>query len=382
MERIYNYYRLWNRQFLREFRLICYQYSLSLEPPVFAISDSKKQLGSWRSGIRQITISRNLILHYPWDVTIQILKHEMAHQICAEIFDDRKGGHGENFIQACQLLGLPERFRHSRGDLSPETEDPECDNCDNAPSRKVIEKIRKLLALAESSNEHESALAMEMAGRLLKRYNVKQMDEDQQNNYVYSIINRKRKRIDEYQRRIILILKQFFYVEALCSSLYDPLSDETHKTFEIFGKKVNVEIAEYCYHFLEQKLSALWQQNCTNFDGNRRIAKKSYYLGIIQGFSDKLLDQEIIGRLPEYNPLPSKPSTSSELIVAADSALKRFIHTRYPRISRRSMGRAKIYRETYDQGLTVGRTLVIHRGITGTTGNNGNLLEEEKVLDR
>jgi hypothetical protein len=46
------------------------------------------------------------------------------------------------------------------------------------------------------------------------------------------------------------------------------------------------------------------------------------------------------------------------------------------------MGRAKIYRETYDQGLTVGRTLVIHRGITGTTGNNGNLLEEEKVLDR
>jgi hypothetical protein len=376
LEKIYDYDRLWNRQFLHEFRLICYQHALSLDPPVFAISNSKKQLGNWRPGIRQITISRNLILHYPWDVTLKILKHEMAHQICTEIFDDQNGGHGENFNRACDLLGLPERFRHSGGDLPFEVERLERDDDQDS---KVIEKIRKLLALAESSNEHESVLAMEMAGRLLKRYNIRQIDEDERHNYVYLIINMQRKRIDEYQHRIILILKRFFYVEALSSSLYDPLRDETHKTFEILGKKENVEIAEYCYHFLEKKLSALWRQKSVSFNGNKRIAKKSYYLGLLQGFNNKLAEQEISGRKSADNPLQSQPFTNSELIVAADSSLQRFLHTRYPRISRRSIAGAKIYRETYDQGLIIGRTLVIHRGIAGAAGNNGKLLEQAKL---
>ena len=373
LDNISTYYRLWSRQLLREFHAICYQYSLVLDPPVFAISASRKHLGSWRSGIREIRMSSRLILDHPWDVTLQVLKHEMAHQICSEIFHDDSGGHGENFLKACERLGLPERFRRSQGDLSPAVEEDKNDNRGDPVSRNIIEKIRKLLALAESSNEHESALAMEMAGRLLRRYNVR--EHDQQNNYVYSIINRKRKRIEGYQRRIILILTKYFYVDALSSSLYDPLSNETHKTFEIFGKKENVEIAEYCYHFLEKKLSSLWQQNCASFNGNKRIAKKSYYLGLLQGFRDKLSAQENSGSYPPLNPFPSEPSTSSEMMVVADAALKQFVHARYPRISNRSMGNARIYRETYDQGVTIGRTLVIHKGITGTADNDGKLLE-------
>ena len=375
LNEISKYYRLWNSQFLREFQLICYQYSLVLEPPVFAISASEKQLGSWRSGIREIRMSRSLILHYPWDITLQVLKHEMAHQICSEIFHDQSGGHGENFIKACERLGLPERYRRSQGVLSLTTGEDEKDGYDNSVSRNIIEKIRKLLALAESSNEHESALAMEMAGRLLKRYNVQHHDENGQNNYVYSIINKKRKRIEGYQQRIILILKKYFYVDALASSLYDPLSNETHKTFEIFGKKENVEIAEYCYHFLEEKLSSLWQQNCASFSGNKRIAKKSYYLGLLQGFSDKLSDQEKSGHHHTQSRFPTKLSTSSELMVVADTALKRFIHARYPRVSKKSTGNTKIYQETYDKGITSGRSLIIHKGITQTAVNDGKLLE-------
>jgi hypothetical protein len=374
LNEISKYYRLWNSQFLREFHFICYQYSLVLEPPVFAISASEKQLGSWRSGIREIRISRSLILHYPWDITLQVLKHEMAHQICSEIFHDQSGGHGENFIKACERLGLPERYRRSQGVLPLTTGGDGEDGYNNTVSRNIIEKIRKLLALAKSSNEHESALAMEMAGRLLKRYNVQHHYENGQTNYVYSIINKKRKRIEGYQRRIILILKKYFYVDALVSSLYDPLSNETHKTFEIFGKKENVEIAEYCYHFLEEKLSSLWRQNRASFNGNKRIAKKSYYLGLLQGFSDKLSEQEKSGHHHTQSRFSPKLSTSSELMVVADTALTRFVHARYPRISKRSMGNTKVYQETYDKGITIGRSLIIHKGITETAVNDGKLL--------
>ena len=213
---------------------------------------------------------------------------------------------GRILLRHVNSLVLPERFRHSQVILPQKIEEEKNDDCGNDVSRNIIEKIRKLLALAESSNEHESALAMEMAGRLLKRHNIQQLYENEQKNYVYAIINSKRKRIEEYQRRIIVVLTKFFYVKALCSSLYDPLRDETHKTFEIFGKKENVEIAEYCYHFLEQKLSSFWQQNCSKFNGNTRIAKKSYYLGLLQGFSEKLLDQDHSGCYHTPNPSPVK----------------------------------------------------------------------------
>jgi hypothetical protein len=375
MENISHYYRLWSRQFLREFTSMCYQYSLSLEPPVFAITESNTQLGSWLSGTREIRISSKLIKNYPWDVTLQVLKHEIAHQICSEIFHDQSGGHGENFIKACEILGLPERFRQAAGDLPQKIERQEDDCSGNEYSRNIIEKIRKLLALAESSNEHESALAMEMAGKLLKRHNLQQLHEDERNNYVYSIINSKRKRIEEYQRRIILVLTKYFYVKAICSSLYDPLRDEIHKTFEIFGKKENVEIAEYCYHFLEQKLPLLWQHNSLEVKGNTRIAKKSYYLGLLHGLSEKLSEQDSSGHRHKPNQPLSRSSTSSELVVAVDNGLNRFIHARYPRLSRRSKAGAKIYRETFDNGVMVGRTLIIHKGITGERRNSGRLLK-------
>ena len=236
--------------------------------------------------------------------------------------------------------------------------------------------------MAESSNEHESVLAMEMAGRLLKRHNLRQTNEDLQNNYVYAIINGKSKRIEAYQRRIILILKKYFYVEVLYASLYDPLNDDVHKTFEIFGKKENVEIAEYCYHFLNQKLTSFWQENNKSFTGNKRIAKKSYYLGLLQGFSDKLQDQANTGRRQAPNLLRSESSAKSEVVAVGDTALQRFIHSRYPRISRRSIGRTKIYRDAFDNGIQTGRTIVIHKGIAEAAGNNGNLLENFETHDQ
>ena len=323
---------------------------------------------------REIRISSFLIRGHNWDITLQILKHEIAHQICWEIYHDQQSGHGQNFCKACNLLGLPERFCHSQGDLSPALEQQGGNDADEA-SRKVLEKIRKLLALAESSNAHESALAMKMAGRLLHRHNLQQVTEDLAHNFVYAIINRKKKRIAEYQRRIVVILKKHFDVEVLSSSLYDPASDEIHKTFELFGKQANVQTAEYCYDFLESKLSLLWEQNKHTFKGNTRIARKSYYFGILRGFSDRMMDDRDNESLPARGADLPVTSSADSVLTVTGQALRRFIRTRYPRLSSRSSGIVQIYKETYDQGIRTGRTIVLHKGIAGTDGNKGKLLE-------
>ena len=60
-------------------------YDLELKLPIFEISDSRKEFGAWHSTPRILRLSRHLIYNYSWSVTLQVLKHEMAHQLCTEI---------------------------------------------------------------------------------------------------------------------------------------------------------------------------------------------------------------------------------------------------------------------------------------------------------
>jgi len=365
-----NYYRLWGTQLYHEFHSICFQYGLSLEPPVFVLTESQTQLGSWQPEKREIRMSSCLIRTYSWDITLEVLKHEIAHQICTELFHEFNGGHGPSFQKACDILGVPGCFRLSCGDLPHGLKENRQEN----NVHRILEKIRKLLSLAESSNEHEAKLAMETAGRLLKKYNIEMLGDENPENYVYSIINRKKKRIDAYQSRIVKILTQFFYVKAIYSSIYDPIEHEKYRTIEIFGKNENVEIAKYCYHFLERKLLFLWKERKLQCSGNKRIARKSFSIGVLQGFHDTLLDQERASG-KGYGKSRTSQLTDCELIVAGDKELDRFIHARYPRLQKRSRTGGKIYSDFYDRGVQEGRRLIFNKGIKNDIGNKGIYLE-------
>ena len=241
------YYPLWGRQLLAEFANINWQYGLRLKTPVFEITETEKQYGSWQSVTRIIRISTRLITGHSWDITCQILKHEMAHQICSERFFENDGGHGPLFHKACDLLGLPAPFRLASGDLPKTGATDPSGNQQTEKGRQFIRRIGKLLALAGSNNEHEAAIAMEKASQLMARHNLQQVLEDAQSEFTSLIINGRTRRLERWQHKICAILLRFFYVKVVTASLYDPLQDTHHKTIEIFGRQENVAIAEYCY---------------------------------------------------------------------------------------------------------------------------------------
>ncbi len=364
-----SFQRIWGRQLLQEFETICWQYGLKLTAPLFEISSSRSHYGSWRSTDRIITISSVLIKNFSWDITLQILKHEIAHQVCSDLHADYHGGHGARFQQACDLLGLAPEFRRAGGDLPTLFESSETSSDQTVSGRRFIKKISKLLALAGSANEHEANLAMTKAGQLMDKYNLRQIEDDVKKGCSYLIINRRKKRIEGYQRKICLILQNFFYVRIIYASLYDPASDAVHKVIELLGKQENVKVAEYVYYFLEDRLATLWQRNRHKHRGNARRARNSYYLGLLEGFYRKLKKQN-----NHLQPSSSAPSTTSALVVTADRHLNQFIANRYPRLSRRSHRGAQIYRQTYDDGVETGRRIVLHHGISKQDGNQGHLL--------
>ncbi len=209
---------------------------------------------------------------------------------------------------------------------------------------------------------------MQKANELIEKYNLSFFAAGESREFGYAIINRKRKRIESYQKHIVRILQDFFFVRVIMSSLYDPITDQRYKTIELLGAKENVAIGEYCYFFLENKLVSLWTFNRQKFKGNARTEKNSYYLGLLTGFYNKLADQQ--GKVMEK---PADINTKA-LILTAETELDNYVSGRFPRLEKVSRRTAKIYKNTYNDGVATGKTITLAKGVASEPVQSGRFL--------
>lgn len=368
---IEKYRAIWLNQLLVEYEEICWSYGLELSTPVFEISDSKREVGSYHSSTRTLRLSRYLITENPWAVTLQVLKHEMAHQLCAEQFGGREKGHGPDFQGACRLLGVEPEFCRAQSSLPELQKELEKGSDLSEVGRKFISKVEKLFALAGSPNENEATLAMQKANELIEKYNLSFLDAGEKQDFGYTVINRKRKRIEGYQRHICRILQDFFFVRVVTSSIYDPITDQTYKIIELLGTRENVTIGEYCYFFLENKLVSLWSHNRHKFKGNTRTEKSSYYLGLLNGFYNKLEKQK--DKAIEKN---AAATVGNMTLTVAERELDGYVSSRFPRLQKVSRRTAKVYRNTYNDGVETGKTITLAKGVTAESVQSGRFLSE------
>ncbi len=367
-------FAFWAQQLHHEFEDICWQYSIRLQAPIIEISRSNTNYGSWKAGTRTLCISSYLITNYSWAVTQNVFKHEIAHQICSEIFHSRETAHGKDFEKACELLGLPEGYRGAGCDLPEHLSLLTKETVFTSGGRKFITKVEKLLALARSANEHEATLAMQKANELVDKYNLACLAAGNESCYYHVIINNKKKQIPSYQRRICSILIEFFYVKVVTSSLYDPHTDQSHKTIEVFGTQENVTLAEYCYHFLENRLAFLWKQNRHKYTGKVRTERTSYYLGVLNGFHKQLSRRRGVASEKKVNSDPAKITDLKALLRVEDTKLDAYVQMRFPRLRKISRRGLKIYPTTYDEGVESGKALKLSKGISVNDGNRGRLI--------
>lgn len=371
----------WLQQLNREFEDICWNYKIDLKPPIFEISDTEKELGGWCSATRTLRLSRQLICNYPWSVTLQVLKHEMAHQLCSEKLPSARimTAHDHTFQEACEMLGVLPEFRRSGTSLVELVDEIITGSEPTERGRKCMVRVKKLLALAESSNEHEAALAIQKANELLEKHNLEGygLGKEAENRYTFAVIDRKRKRIESYQRHICLILQEFFFVRVVISNLYDPVRNDTFKTIELLGSRENVTVAEYCYYFLENRLISLWARNRQRFKGSVRTEKISFFLGILRGFYQKLQDQQrTINELQKSKEIKEKHPNNEmgELIVANEKQLEIFVGIRFPRLKKTAARESRVYGKTYGEGVETGKTISFTEGLTASDAKSQGFL--------
>jgi hypothetical protein len=307
-----------------------------LSPVPLVLNDSTSLLGCYRRDPRRIEISRSLVLVQPWGSVVEVLKHEMAHQFVAEVLGEHETSHGPTFQRVCERLGIDARAS-GMPDAKPE----------RSP---ILERIRKLLALADSPNQHEAEAAMRMAHRLMLKHNLERPDiADTAASYGFRHVGRTTGRISEVESLLAGLLGEFFFVQPIWVSVFRVADQKRVSVLEITGRHENLAMAEYVHGFLLHAAESLWRAHKKQHRLRRDTDRRAFLAGVIRGFAEKLRRER-------------KSEEAAGLVWVPDAQSDSYFARRHPRVrSTRYTSSANTTASSH--GRAAGRDIVLSRPI-------------------
>jgi len=215
----------------------------------------------------------------------------------------------------------------------------------------VIEKIKKLLALSKSCNEHEAALAASHVQRLLSEHNLAMADIE---------TSPKPEKADRVETTVSRTLPK--WVRHLCagvSSAFDCQAIHHPATgiMSFIGVGADVQIAAYTFCHLDKtirRLSAAYMKHQVSVgikNRHRELIRQSYYLGAVSTINQRLAAQK-----------RETPITPGALIPLKEGLVKQAI-SEFGNIRTVRSRRSYINNGAYSEGQADGRRVGIHRGI-------------------
>lgn len=314
-----------------------------LRKPVLVLSETTRRLGQWTRATRTLELSRTLVVTRPWLEVTSVLEHEMAHQYVDEVLQvDGETAHGPTFQRVCaergidaRAAGAPEPSQALERDVAAE---------------RALDKIRKLLALAGSDNQHEAEIAMRRAHELMLRHNIEQAATEQ--HYEVRHLGTPSKRANSVEADIVGLLTEFFFVEVIRVPVYVAREGAHAAVYEVMGTHANVEMAAHVFAFLLATAERLWRENRGDARVKNGRDRISYQSGVIRGFREKLLSER-------------RELKGTGLVWVGDGKLHDFYRARYPRI--RTVRRSVRLSRAHAAGREAGRNVVLHKPVSDTT---------------
>ena len=351
----------WLIQLAREHARICHERRVKLLPPVLRLSKSASRLGAWTGEKREISLSSAFIAGHDWPVVLQVFKHEMAHQLCEELWHEAQAGHGAGFRKACQLLGVEAPFQRARVDLADGLQEAlRQSRLNSNAEERLHQRIRKLLALAASDNEHEAGLALARASALLSHHRLDAAALSGGNCFSHESINTGQQLLPRYRSAICSLLLEHFAVRVIIASSYDQHRNIVLKTVELLGRSQDVAIARHCYHFLEERLATLWRAQRQRFSGQGQRARSSYFLGLLAGFRETLAGE---ARKEQVK----TSAAHSTALMLSEEQLNRFVGERFPRLRNQRRQGLKVANAPFAAALEEGRKLRLSAPLTNSS---------------
>ena len=330
---------------------------LNLEPtkrqrmrrPLFAIKDMQTRWGNWSQEKREISLSRQLVLNYPWDSIRDVLLHETAHQIAQQLFGaSMQRAHGPAFKQACEVLRIHPAASANYQPLQDRFLQDHSSHYD-----KRMLRIKKLLALAESKNRFEADAAMTKAHELIARHNIELNRHRDKRDFLSIFIGHPALRHPREDYHLANLLQDYYFISGIWVSAYVIKKAKMGRVLEISGTVQNLKIAEYVHDFIVQFIDAQWRKYNHKKRLNR-FRKTDFAVGIIEGFRGKL-ESSVVKK-------ESKKDIFA-LIKKGDPQLEKYFKFKYPHTASVKIAAHHQDVRVIRDGKKIGKKLVIAKGV-------------------
>jgi hypothetical protein len=326
----------------------------ALTMPTMELSESSGRLGCWSEAARTLQLSRAALLTHGWGVICEVLKHEMAHQYVSEVLRERsETSHGPAFREVCRRLGIDGAAAGLPAAHKSETE------------QRLVDRIARLLALAESPNAHEAEAAASAAQRLMLKYNLDVAADAKQRSYGFLHVGKPTGRVHESERILAMILGRYYFVEVIWVPVYRILEGKRGSVLELCGSDANLTMAEYVHAFLTNTAEQLWSEHKRGIGIRSNRDRRVFLAGVMTGFADKLAGQARVHK-------------EEGLVWIKDADLSGYFRKRHPHVRHvRYSGNRK--NEAYAHGKAAGGRIVLRKGVNAAASSNGRLLPAKRT---
>jgi len=337
----------------------------ALVAPTIELTRSESVLGRWTRRTRTLEISRPLLLSQPWGAVVEVLKHEMAHQYVSEVLGaSDETPHGPAFRETCRRHGIDAKATglpaSPPGGWGASAEGSFAD----AQEARIVERIARLLALAESPNVHEAQAATLAAQRLMLKYNIESRAIPR--DYGFRHLGRPSGRVNENDRILAMLLGKYFFVEVIWVPVYRPAEGKRGSVLEICGTASNLAIAEYVHAYLTHIAERLWHEHRRAHSIGKNRDRRVFLSGVMAGFADKLARDATTHK-------------EAGLVWVKDGDLHGYFRRRHPYVRNvRYVGTRK--NETFSHGREAGRRIILRRGVEGSAASHPSTLASGKSV--
>ena len=239
----------------------------------------------------------------------------------------------------------------------------------------IIERVRKLLRLSESTNENEAQLALAAAQRYANEYALDLAclasgEEEKQEEYIKDDIFTGTNRRSITHTYVCWILQNHFNVKVLNSSGTRYLGVHIH----LIGQKTDVEIAKYVYGYLTHTFMELWR----NYKSKNNIPitlRDSFLYGCYNGLDKKLAASRENDKKDKFDGVERVLGAESRnqaenkyalMVIKKKDGLENAVSTFFPKLRR---GNSREYRNhnatVFNDGVSSGSKISLNKAIGG-----------------
>ena len=231
------------------------------------------------------------------------------------------------------------------------------------PQSDILDKIRKLLRLADTSRgatENEAKVALAKAQELMTRHNIDsallRMEQGETGGAAYTVDKGKvdlPKTLNPADLMILSLLQTHFNVRTIL------MSGSKGTPVDIIGAPADVDFAIYAFNFLRTTFFRCWNEfKVTRTDPD----KASYYRGLRDGIHAEL---KAAKTRAEESYAADQQKAYALVVVDQSAAITRYVNDHYGKLRARANRARRVDSSSYFAGETKGRTIQINRPLPG-----------------